>query len=78
MVEEFREMGLKGFLESLKDVLVEGYLVLEEFGYVGKEMGVLVEEGKRLVRECGLGELVSLEEFLKKEGYVLGEGFRLK
>ncbi|KAK4666323.1 hypothetical protein QC763_404910 [Podospora pseudopauciseta] len=77
-VEEFRETGLKGFPESLKDVLVEGYSALEEFGHAGKETGALVEEGKRLVRECGLGELVSLEEFLKKEGYVLGKGPRSK
>ncbi|KAK0670177.1 hypothetical protein QBC41DRAFT_345690 [Cercophora samala] len=76
--EVFREEGLRGFPESLKDVLVEGYKALEEFGHAGAETEALVEEGKRLVRECGLGELVSLEEFLEKEGYALGEGSKSK
>ncbi|KAK4174788.1 hypothetical protein QBC36DRAFT_356425 [Triangularia setosa] len=75
---EFREESLKGFPESLKDVLVEGYKSLEEFGHVGTETEASVEEGKKLVRECGLGGLVSLEEFLAKERYVLGEGSKSK
>ncbi|KAK4201157.1 hypothetical protein QBC40DRAFT_324947 [Triangularia verruculosa] len=75
---EVREVGLRGFPESLKDVLVEGYAALEEFGHAGTETEVSVEEGKKLVRECGLGELVTLEEFLAKEGFALGEGSKSK
>ncbi|KAK0744506.1 hypothetical protein B0T21DRAFT_281627 [Apiosordaria backusii] len=76
--EEFREVGLRGLPESLKDVLVEGYKSLEEFGHVGADTEKLVEEGERLVEGSGLGKLVGLEEFLAKERYVLGEGPRAK